>query len=150
MFEPNETRTKQAKLDAVIAFAKRVHDWPTLEGAVDAKIEEQREFVRWWRENVQPNHRPESNAVRGYLSVGAAEKHTKIKQQQVSKWGAALKDEKKYRAKQLTKAYQVAMLTAADNHGALGTGINEWYTPIKYIEAAREVTCRARFMFFSF
>jgi hypothetical protein len=26
-----------------------------------------------------------------------------------------------------------------DNHRALGTGENEWYTPSKYIEAARKV-----------
>jgi hypothetical protein len=30
----------------VIDYAKRVKDWPTLEIAVDAKIDDQAEFVR--------------------------------------------------------------------------------------------------------
>jgi hypothetical protein len=37
-----------AKAASVIDYAKRVKDWPTLEVAVEAKIEDQREFVRWW------------------------------------------------------------------------------------------------------
>jgi hypothetical protein len=41
-----------AKADSVIDYAKRVKDWPTLETAVEAKIEDQREFVRWWKETV--------------------------------------------------------------------------------------------------
>ena len=49
---PQATRDSQAKLDAVIAFAMRVQNWPLLEDAIDRKIEEQEELVRWWRENV--------------------------------------------------------------------------------------------------
>ncbi len=53
------------------------------------------------------------NADRGYrYSVEEAEKLTGITCQQASKWGAALKDVKKYRAKQLSKAYQAALARA--------------------------------------
>jgi len=45
----------KAKLNAIINYARAVKDWPLLEQAVDAKIEEQEEFVRWWDENVTPN-----------------------------------------------------------------------------------------------
>jgi hypothetical protein len=45
-FDPKKTRVIDAQTDAVIEYAKRVKDWPALEVAVDAKIEEQREFVR--------------------------------------------------------------------------------------------------------
>ena len=45
--------TLVAKADAVIAYAKRVRDWPTLEAAVEQKLEDQAEFVRWWDEAVQ-------------------------------------------------------------------------------------------------
>ncbi len=46
------------------------------------------------------------------MVVSEAEKHTKIRQPKVSKWGAALKDTKKYRTKQLSKAYQAALARA--------------------------------------
>ena len=37
-----------------------------------------------------------------------------------------------------TAAMKKAGLTAADNHRAEGTGENEWYTPPRYVEAARQ------------
>ena len=36
---------KDAKADAVIDYAKRVKDWPTLETAVEKKMEDQTEFA---------------------------------------------------------------------------------------------------------
>jgi len=42
-------------------FAKKTKDWPTLEAAVDQKIEDQTEFVRWWDETVRPNARQKSS-----------------------------------------------------------------------------------------
>ncbi len=33
--------------------AKRVKDWPTLVTAIEKKMEDQTEFVRWWDEGVQ-------------------------------------------------------------------------------------------------
>lgn len=56
VFDPRKTKTKDAKLDAVIEYAKRVQEWPLLEQAVDQKIEEQAEFVRWWSDNIGVNH----------------------------------------------------------------------------------------------
>ena len=55
-FNPEEAKRQDAKADAVIEFAKRVHDWPTLIDAVEAKIDDQEEFVSWWRKNVTPGH----------------------------------------------------------------------------------------------
>lgn len=52
-FKPSEAKRNQAKLDAVIDYAKTIHDWPLLERAIAEKMEQQREFVRWWDENVQ-------------------------------------------------------------------------------------------------
>ena len=37
----------------MIADAKRVRDWPTLEKAVETKMEDQAEFVRWWEATVR-------------------------------------------------------------------------------------------------
>jgi len=47
-FEPERVKVNDEKAKAVIDYAKRVQDWPLLEGAVDQKIEDQQEFVRWW------------------------------------------------------------------------------------------------------
>ena len=43
-------------------------DWPTLETAIDQKLDDQEEFVKWWRDAVQRpggdkksgNHSPRS------------------------------------------------------------------------------------------
>jgi len=54
---------------------------------VEHKIEQQAEFVRWWRETVQRAGQPEKNSPGSarILSLEAAEEHTGITHQQVSK-----------------------------------------------------------------
>ncbi len=51
-FKPQEAKSRDAKADAVIDYAKKVKDWPTLETAIEQKMEDQTEFVRWWTENL--------------------------------------------------------------------------------------------------
>ena len=86
-FKPEEAQAKDAKADAVIAFARKVKDWPTLTAAVQQKLEDQAEFVRWWRENVQRpggDRQSEKHSLRPALMVADAEEHTGISHQQVS------------------------------------------------------------------
>ena len=66
--------------------------WPTLSTAVDQKIEEQIEFVRWWKETVTPSRdrRPESENQERRFQKSDAESLTGITQQQVSKWNKRL------------------------------------------------------------
>ncbi len=71
-------------------------DWPTLEAAVDQKIEEQTEFVRWWKEMVTVR-RSEGTLTQIGVKVYDAESLTGISQQQVSKWNQKLKNPQKYR-----------------------------------------------------
>jgi phage N-6-adenine-methyltransferase len=147
IFDPSDTAVKNAKLQAVIDYAKRVKDWPTLEVAVDKKIEEQVEFVRWWRETVSVNHgagrgNKKSDDPRSF-SCDDAEDLTGISHQQVSKWGKKLQKRDSYRAQLFGAAYKAAMMSQEDaedfNHRAQGTGENEWYTPAQYLELARAV-----------
>lgn len=136
-FEPQATKNKDAKIDAVIDYAKRMHDWPLLEQAVDQKIEEQIEFIQWWKDNVRGPGK--SNYSRpGIFGLDEAEELTGITKEQVSKWKKRLTDRDKYRATLYGVAWKKAM-AELDNHRAQGTGENEWYTPPQYLEAARHV-----------
>jgi ParB family chromosome partitioning protein len=75
---------------------------------------------------------------RSTVSVDRAESTTGIKQQQVSTWRKRLQNEDDYRQALYGAAYRKAM-AEEHNHRAQGTGENEWYTPIEFVEAARSV-----------
>lgn len=137
-FEPQATKTKDAKLDAVIEYAQRMRDWPLLEQAVDQKIEEQVEFVGWWAKNIRGKGKKSNNADPGYF-VSQAEKLTGITQQQVSKWAKRLKAPEKYRAGLFGVAWKRAMGEMVGSDHIQQTISNEHYTPARYIDAARYV-----------
>jgi phage N-6-adenine-methyltransferase len=142
-YKPQEARTRDAKTDAVIEYAQRVKDWPLLEQAVDAKIEQQQEFVRWWREKVTAGHgghRGNGQDPRsGILTTEKAESLTGIEYRQVSKWAQRLKDVVAYRARLYGKTWKAAMGESVEQRLQHLKGSVEWYTPAKYVEAARQV-----------
>jgi ParB family chromosome partitioning protein len=138
-FEPAQTFGRLAQLDADIVLWRKLKQWEKLDEAVSAKLAEQTEFLRNWSDRVRPNHRPESNAGAGYLSVAEAEAAWGFSQQDVSRWRKWLGDREAYAARIALGAYRAAGLEPAENHRAEGTGENEWFTPPEYIAAAREV-----------
>lgn len=138
VFDPTKVAMNDAALSAAIKFATQIKDWPALEATVADKVEQQKEFVGWWKRTVRrPGNQP-NNADRDYLSASQAEELTGIKQPQVSKWDKKLANEEAYRDFLYGAAYRAAM-GEEHNHRAQGTGENEWYTPAKYIEMARAV-----------
>ena len=143
-FEPQEAKVRDAKANAVINYAKKVKDWPSLETAVEKKMEDQTEFVRWWEEKVTPGQSPgrsgkKSNADQRLISKDEAETLTDITQQQTSKWRRRLKEPEKYQAMLYGAAYHKAMAETNNTTASKWTGDPESYTPTKYIEAVREV-----------
>jgi phage N-6-adenine-methyltransferase len=140
---PELFRTAEAKLDALISVAAKLHEWELLERAVKAKVGEQAEFVHWWDATVGTRHglnrHNVENAVLGSLSKADAEARTGVTQQQVSRWRKSLGDPVRYCARIILATYRQANLTPPENHRAVGTGLNEWFTPAEYIAAAREV-----------
>jgi phage N-6-adenine-methyltransferase len=137
-FDPDRHRLKVAAFDYSIEEAKRIKDWPALEDAVDAKIEEQCKFVAWWNGAVGGRggyKKPRSR----FLALTDAEDLTGMKQQRVSDLGRRLRQPDKYRERLLGAEFLAALLEAVDVRGTKGTGENEWFTPAEYIERARKV-----------
>jgi hypothetical protein len=120
VFLPEEAKIKDAKAGAIIEYAKNIKDWPLLMQAVEAKLEEQRKFVRWWDEKVARKGadvgrgRPLDIADRRLLSVEQAEQLTGINKQQVSKWRKRLQEPEKYREILYGTAYRKAMAEAGE------------------------------------
>ena len=52
LVEAKRTKIVDAQADPIIEYAIRLKDWPMLEEAVGKKLDEQTEYVRWWRETV--------------------------------------------------------------------------------------------------
>jgi phage N-6-adenine-methyltransferase len=103
-------------------------------------IAEQAEFVRWWGETVR-----RKGGEGGYsdisgreISAGRAEEMTHVSPVQVARWRKALEKAEQYRERQIQAAFRKAGLEAERNY-RVNTGEFEWYTPAKYLEAAREV-----------
>ena len=111
----------------MIDFAKTVKDWPTLETAVEQKLEDQAEFVRWWQEKVRGPGKTNSRRP-GIIDAPRAEELSGITFQQVSKWRARLKEPDKYREMLYGAAYKKALAETTDQRGASGTGENDWHT----------------------
>jgi phage N-6-adenine-methyltransferase len=135
-FNPERHRVTVAALDFGIKEAKRIRHWPTLEEAVDYKIEEQRKFVAWWGATVQRagGDRQSQHSPRTRLMLcSEAERLTGMRQQRVSDMGKRLQSPDQYRRQLLGAAYRAAMLDDEhDHHNG-----DEWGTPPEIIEPVR-------------
>lgn len=138
-FNPTQTREKLAFLEGDIVRWRKLQEWPALHLAVEAKVEEQAQFLANWDQEVRDAHRPGTVTNGLQLSVSEAEARWGIGKMTVSRWRTWLQDREAYCARIMLGAYRKAGLEAEENHRAEGTGENEWFTPSEYIAAAREV-----------
>lgn len=147
-FSPKEAKKRDAEADAVIAFARRMRNWDMLEDAIEKKLEDQEEFVRWWGEKVRrPGGDRDENSIvaerQQWLEVDVAEELTGIQKYQVSRWRKRLQDRPAYKAALFEHAYKKAMNIKAEEgdqaHRTAFTGNMEWFTPAEYVDRARRV-----------
>ncbi len=138
-FKPGEPKKADARANSVIEYAKTVRNWPMLLEAIEQKMDELEELVRWWQENVRRAGNQAINSELNYLTLEQAEYQTGFSQVQISRIGKRLKDRNAFRLALFGAAYKKALAEKTDQRGASGTGENEWYTPAEYIEMAREV-----------
>jgi len=139
-FDPKHFDLQNKSRDLAIDKWARLKDWPRLEENVNEKIEEIEAFCAWWKARVTPNkgRRSDLNADPRF-SLDNAKTQTGVSQQTVSLWRKELQNKPKFRAKIILATYRKAGFEPAENHRAEGTGENEWYTPLQYVEAARSV-----------
>jgi phage N-6-adenine-methyltransferase len=139
-FKPEDAKHRVADAEMLAERAARLKDWTGLDQAVEFIVDEQEEFVRWWRDAV-PGPGKSNSARPGRISMADAEAATGIRHEQVSKWAKRLKDKPAYRATLTDTIRRKAMAEKGqtDQRGASGTGENEWYTPDEYLDAARDV-----------
>lgn len=137
-FQPEQTFTKQAQLDAIIDLARKTKNWDALEEAVDIKIADQKEFIEWWQNKVKEGRKKKNNTdTELFISQSEASEITGFSQVQVSRLRKNLSNEKSYREKLYGAAYRKAF--PLDSLVDKMTGDEESYTPVKYLESARKV-----------
>jgi len=135
-FNPAETKKRDAKFSALIAYAKQMKEWTLLEEAVEAKIEEQIQFCKWWEKEVTPFHREGAHLVTERKLDSAEVKEWKLR---VHRWKKYLNEVKSYRARLLGAEYRAALLNDKAFYGDHENENEELFTPAIYIEAARSV-----------
>ncbi len=118
-----------------------------LRGFITHKLEEQTEFVRWWKETVgirqsPGNNQHSSNAdLRSTIPKDDAESLTGITQQQVSKWAKKLQKPEQYRAQLFGAANynRERNSTAATSIKASKRWLRRWR--IQKEDRGKETTC---------
>jgi N6-adenosine-specific RNA methylase IME4 len=116
-FKPEQTREKIAGLDGDIVRFRALKDWPQLEAAVAAKIDEQQAFVANWDAVVGVNQSPgrgKTNASRHAFSIDDAFDAWGIAQPTVSRWRTWLKHPDRYHERIMRGSYRAAGLIEPD------------------------------------
>ena len=141
-YSPEDGLKAIAVAEAAEKHFARAKDIVALFEAIEAKLGEQRRFVMWWdglgdKRGRPPEETSQTDDVLPKIDDLGLDRDT------VYRWRKRLKDIAKFEAALAVAQERARRLCefergATDQKGAAGTGENEWYTPIRYIDAVRD------------
>ena len=155
-YDPQRALQLMAVAESAENYYRRAKDATKLYEAIEAKLTEQRKFIRWWdRQKKNKGGRPSTDettysTVSGFVSIAALfgldpadERGINNIEVMLWRWRKALWEEidflqaledARHRALRICEQEKIGTV-----RGTEGTGEFELYTPAFYIEAAREV-----------
>ena len=135
-YDPAKGAMQIHALDKAEDIAARTKDVSALEAAINAKLEAQRDFAIYYRKTF-----PEGTQYKGARSgVDVREKYCTsfgFALRTVQRWAQRLLDRATFeieRHERLLKVWRIVEMEQAANYSSESI---EWYTPAKYVEAAR-------------
>jgi phage N-6-adenine-methyltransferase len=135
---PEEAKGLVGSTERVAVIAAELRQWEAMQQAVRFLIACQQAVLDWWGGKVRPWGDAAKSQDRG-ISVAEAQKTIGFSDSAISRWRTSLRDPEGYEAELTRLVRRKAGLEAEPNRVTPNSGAEEWYTPAKYIEAAREV-----------
>ena len=138
-FNPVEALKTMAVAEVATKYYRRANDPEGLYRAIEVQVSEQRKFVLWW-DRQKKGQGERTDIIPRNRSVTKLE-DLKLDKMTVSRWRKRFVDPVKYE-NFLTSVKEKCLRIVVPGTGVTAskwTGEDTWYTPKKYIEAARAV-----------
>lgn len=137
--DPKAAALKIHTLEAAERIAARAKNAEALEAAVLEKLEAQRDFAAWYRAQFGQGARSDMTSARSGRSAEEICGQFGFADRTVRRWAERLLDEASFqveRHERLAKVWRILEMAQAANFSSESV---EWYTPERYVEAARSV-----------